>query len=52
MSEIPRIPPRSAPEYESVFEPLLDSDEAAARAWIQQSSLSEESKRRLLDRPQ
>jgi excisionase family DNA binding protein len=30
MSDIPRIPPRSANFCETSFEPLLDSDEAAA----------------------
>lgn len=39
MSEIPRIPPRSTVEYETQFEPLLDSDEAAALLKIHPKTL-------------
>ena len=39
MSEIPRIPPRNTVEYESRFEPLLDSDEAAALLKIHPKTL-------------
>ena len=39
MSEIPRIPPRNTVQYESSFEPLLDSDEAAALLRIHPKTL-------------
>jgi excisionase family DNA binding protein len=39
MSEIPRIPPQNAIDYESRFEPLLDSDEAAALLKIHPKTL-------------
>jgi excisionase family DNA binding protein len=39
MSDIPRIPPRSTTDYESRFEPLLDSDEAAALLKIHPKTL-------------
>ena len=39
MSEIPRIPPRNTVEFETYFEPLLDSDEAAALLKIHPKTL-------------
>ena len=39
MSEIPRIPPRNTVEFETHFEPLLDSDEAAALLKIHPKTL-------------
>ena len=40
MSNIPKIPPKSAPAHEpSTFEPLLDSDEAAALLKIHPKTL-------------
>jgi excisionase family DNA binding protein len=45
MSGIPRIPPRSATEYESVFETLLDSDEAAALLKIHPKTLQRMARR-------
>jgi excisionase family DNA binding protein len=39
MSDMLRIPPRSATEYESLFEPLLDSEEAAALLKIHPKTL-------------
>ena len=39
MSEIPRIPPQNTVEFESRFEPLLDSDEAAALLKIHPKTL-------------
>ena len=45
MSEIPRIPPRSTVEYESRFEPLLDSDEAAALLKIHPKTLQRMARR-------
>lgn len=45
MSEIPRIPPRNTVEYESRFEPLLDSDEAAALLKIHPKTLQRMARR-------
>jgi excisionase family DNA binding protein len=45
MSEIPRIPPQSAVEYERLFEPLLDSDEAAALLKIHPKTLQRMARR-------
>jgi len=39
MSDISRIPPRSTNSYEASFEPLLDSDEAAALLKIHPKTL-------------
>ena len=39
MSDISRIPPRSTSSYEASFEPLLDSDEAAALLKIHPKTL-------------
>jgi len=39
MSDTPRIPPRSTSSYEASFEPLLDSDEAAALLKIHPKTL-------------
>ena len=39
MSDIPRIPPRSTTGHEPFFEPLLDSDEAAALLKIHPKTL-------------
>jgi excisionase family DNA binding protein len=46
MSEdIPRIPPRSTTGHESFFEPLLDSDEAAALLKIHPKTLQRMARR-------
>lgn len=45
MSEIPPIPPRNTVEYESRFEPLLDSDEAAALLKIHPKTLQRMARR-------
>lgn len=45
MSEVPRIPPRSATEYTQAFEPLLDSDEAAALLKIHPKTLQRMARR-------
>lgn len=45
MSEIPRIPPKSAPDNERPFEPLLDSDEAAALLKIHPKTLQRMARR-------
>ena len=45
MSDIPRIPPRSTSFYESSFEPLLDSDEAAALLKIHPKTLQRMARR-------
>ncbi|HJT71797.1 MAG TPA: helix-turn-helix domain-containing protein [Terriglobales bacterium] len=39
MSNVSRIPPRTTADYESRFEPLLDSDEAAALLKIHPKTL-------------
>jgi excisionase family DNA binding protein len=45
MSEVPRIPPRSTTEYAEHFEPLLDSDEAAALLKIHPKTLQRMARR-------
>jgi excisionase family DNA binding protein len=45
MSEVPRIPPRSTADYNRVFEPLLDSDEAAALLRIHPKTLQRMARR-------
>jgi len=45
MSEIPRIPPQSIDSYEASFEPLLDSDEAAALLKIHPKTLQRMARR-------
>jgi excisionase family DNA binding protein len=45
MSEIPRIPPRSVTELPQAFEPLLDSDEAAALLKIHPKTLQRMARR-------
>ncbi len=45
MSEIPRIPARNTAQYESRFEPLLDSDEAAALLKIHPKTLQRMARR-------
>ena len=45
MPEIPRIPPRNTVQYESRFEPLLDSDEAAALLKIHPKTLQRMARR-------
>ena len=45
MSEVPRIPPRSATDYPQAFEPLLDSDEAAALLKIHPKTLQRMARR-------
>ena len=45
MSEVPRIPPRSTAEYPEHFEPLLDSDEAAALLKIHPKTLQRMARR-------
>ena len=45
MSEIPRIPPRNTIDYESRFEPLLASDEAAALLKIHPKTLQRMARR-------
>ena len=45
MSEIPRIPPRNTVGFESRFEPLLDSDEAAALLKIHPKTLQRMARR-------
>lgn len=45
MSEVPRIPPRSVSEYTQAFEPLLDSDEAAALLKIHPKTLQRMARR-------
>lgn len=44
-SDITRIPPKSAAEYEHSFEPLLDSDEAAALLKIHPKTLQRMARR-------
>lgn len=44
-SEIPRIPPQRTVEYEHSFEPLLDSDEAAALLKIHPKTLQRMARR-------
>lgn len=46
MSEIPRTQPRSAIEFDSLFEPLLDSDEAAHLLKIHPKTLQRMARRR------
>jgi excisionase family DNA binding protein len=45
MSEIARIPPRSTADYEQAFEPLLDSEEAAALLKIHPKTLQRMARR-------
>lgn len=45
MSQLPRIPPRNTVQYESRFEPLLDSDEAAALLKIHPKTLQRMARR-------
>ena len=45
MSEVPRLPPRSVTEYTQPFEPLLDSDEAAALLKIHPKTLQRMARR-------
>lgn len=45
MSEVPRTPPRSTAEYAEHFEPLLDSDEAAALLKIHPKTLQRMARR-------
>lgn len=45
MSEAPRIPPRTTVDYERAFEPLLDSDEAAALLKIHPKTLQRMARR-------
>jgi len=45
MSDTPRIPPRSTSSYEASFEPLLDSDEAAALLKIHPKTLQRMARR-------
>jgi excisionase family DNA binding protein len=45
MSDISRIPPRSTSSYEASFEPLLDSDEAAALLKIHPKTLQRMARR-------
>jgi excisionase family DNA binding protein len=45
MSETPRIPPRSTSAFETHFEPLLDSDEAAALLKIHPKTLQRMARR-------
>jgi excisionase family DNA binding protein len=45
MSESPRIPPQSIDSYQTSFEPLLDSDEAAALMKIHPKTLQRMARR-------
>ena len=45
MSDVPRIPPRSVTEHTQAFEPLLDSDEAAALLKIHPKTLQRMARR-------
>jgi len=45
MSEIPRKPPQSTRDFDSSFEPLLDSDEAAALLKIHPKTLQRMARR-------
>ena len=45
MNEVPRFPPRSTVGYERSFEPLLDSDEAAALLKIHPKTLQRMARR-------
>jgi excisionase family DNA binding protein len=45
MSEVPRKPPQSTRDYDPSFEPLLDSDEAAALLKIHPRTLQRMARR-------
>ena len=45
MSEPPRKPPQSTRDYDALFEPLLDSDEAAALLKIHPKTLQRMARR-------
>ena len=45
MSNVPRIPPKRAVDFEQSFEPLLDSDEAAALLKIHPKTLQRMARR-------
>jgi excisionase family DNA binding protein len=45
MSETPRIPPQTIDSYQASFEPLLDSDEAAALLKIHPKTLQRMARR-------
>ena len=45
MSEPPRKPPQSTSDYDALFEPLLDSDEAAALLKVHPKTLQRMARR-------